>query len=339
VSAQITQTEIARLAGVTRLTVRRALGGQTGVGAQTADRIRQLAQQHGYLPNAAANATRTGRFNAIGLLIGSVTPRYLPAELVYGIEQSLADTGDQLLFSRLSDDRLRDDKTTPRMLQQLMVDGLLLHYTHQFPAELPARLSRHRLPSIWINTRLDHDCVYLDDEAAARSATRRLLELGHRRIAYVDRDATGHYSETDRRAGYEAQMRDAGLTPAIFALNYPTTRRPADTRFADARAWLDRPDPPTAVLAYSSTLMGPIATAALSMGRRLPEDLSLVGFDRYHLSPIGVPLTVIDTSMQQIATQAVDMLRRKIRRPAEDLAPAIVEPPMSDPCSLGPPVA
>jgi LacI family transcriptional regulator len=334
---QVTQSDIARHAGVTRLTVRRALGGQRGVGPTTARRIREIADEMGYMPNAAANATRTGQFHAIGLLIGSVTPRYLPAELVHGVEDALTETGDQLLFSRLSDDRLRDDQAAPRMLQQLMVDGLLLHYTHRFPRELPDRLARHRLPSIWINSRLDHDCIFFDDFAAARDATRRLLQLGHTRVAYVDRNPSGHYSESDRREGYETAMRDAGLTLQIVELTYPTADGPPDSRLADARAWLSGPDAPSAAVVYSATLMGPVATAALSLGRRIPDDLSLIGFGRDPVSAVGLPLTLIDTSMQGIAQQAVAMLRQKIAAPQRRLEPTAIRPPLTEPCSLGPP--
>jgi DNA-binding LacI/PurR family transcriptional regulator len=335
---QVTQTDIARQAGVTRLTVRRALLGQNGVGKVTAQRIRNLADELGYMPNAAANATRTGRFHAIGLLIGSVTPRYLPAELVHGVEEALTETQDQLLFSRLSDERLKDDQATPRMLQQLMVDGLLLHYTHRFPEELPERLARHRLPSIWINSRLSHDCVFFDDFAAARHATQCLLDRGHTRVAYVDRDPSGHYSEADRRAGYLAAMRDAGREPQIKELHYPTPAAPADTRLADAHAWLSGPDAPTAALVYSSTLMGPVATAALSLGRRIPQDLSLIGFGRDPVSAVGLPLTLVDTSMQGMAQRAVDMLRQKIAAPERRLEPAVLCPPLTGEHSLAPPV-
>ena len=94
---------------------------------------------------------------------------------MHGVEEALAETNDQLLFSRLSDERLKDERSAPRMLRQLMVDGLLLHYTHRFPEDLPDRLAGNRLPSVWINTRLPHDCVYLDDYAAAREAAQRLL--------------------------------------------------------------------------------------------------------------------------------------------------------------------
>ena len=335
--AQITQSDIARHAGVTRLTVRRALEGKAGVGAVTAQRIQRLAKDLGYMPNAAANATRTGRFHAIGLLIGSVTPRYLPAELVHGVEEALAETNDQLLFSRLSDERLKDERSAPRMLRQLMVDGLLLHYTHRFPEDLPDRLAGNRLPSVWINTRLPHDCVYLDDYAAAREATQRLLQLGHTRVAYVDRDASGHYSESDRRDGYAAAMAEAGLTPRVVQMNYPTAASPADSRLSDARAWLSGSDAPTAALVYGATLLGPVAAAALSLGRSIPRDLSLIGFSRDPVSSIGLPMTIVDTAMQDVAARAVAMLRRKIDRPDQRLAPIVVRPPLTAPTSIAPP--
>lgn len=333
----ITQSDIARLAGVTRLTVRRALQGQPGVGETTASRIRRLAKDHGYLPNAAATATRTGRFNAVGLLVGSVTPRYLPAELVHGVEASLFECDCQLLFSSLSDQKLRDERFMPRVLQHLMVDGLLIHYTHRFPGKLPSLITSNRVPSIWINTRLKRDCVYLDDEAGAYRATKVLLEHGHRRITYVNRDSHGHYSEADRLAGYNRAMQEAGLEPTQFTLTYPRHEAPRDdTRFADANQWLSGPDRPTAVLTYSGSLAGPIAAAALAHGLSIPRDLSIIAFDRVTFSPVGIPLTCVQTSMEPLAEVAVDMLFRRIEHPSKTLPARSMEPELTELVSVAP---
>jgi len=340
-TSPITQSAIAELAGVTRLTVRRALQGQPGVGPQTAQRIRNLAREHGYLPNAAANATRTGRFHAVGLVIGSVTPRYLPAELVHGVEKPLVAAGYQLLFASLSDRAMTRDRLTPRMLQQLMVDGLLLHYTHDFPSRLPDLVQHNRVPTIWINTKLEHDCVYLDDRAAAYRATRTLLEHGHRRIGYVNCDRRGHYSETDRLGGYQQAMREAGLEPVTRVLAYPPHDQPgADDRYARARAWLDGPDRPTAVLAYSgSNHAGPIAAAALSLGLAIPRDLSLVSFDRVEFSPVGIPLSCVSTSMEPAGRVAVQLLQRKMDHPDQLIPAREITPELSHLASITAPPA
>lgn len=338
-SPTTTQSDIARLAGVTRLTVQRALQDRPGVGEATAQRIKQIAKAHGYMPNAAATATRTGRFNAVGLVIGSATPRYLPAELVHGVEQPLIEAGYQLLFSSLSQKSLASERLLPRVLQQLMVDGLLMHYTHGFPENLPDQIVNNRVPTVWINTRLAHDCVYLDDRAAAHQATRLLLEHGHRRICFAQRDAKGHYSEADRQAGYEQAMREAGLQPFVAEIVHPANQSAQqDVRFEQCRAVLSGPDRPTAVLAYSgSTHAGPLMGAALSLGLRIPEDLSLIAFDRVDFSPLGIPLTCVSTSMEAAANRAVQMLQQKIDHP-DRLLPAIkLLPPINAPVSVSRP--
>jgi len=335
----VTQSELAKMAGVTRLTVRRALEGKPGVGSDTAARIRKIATQQGYRPNAAALATRSGRFNAIALLIGSKNPLYLPAELVYGAERDLVASHRQLLFASLNDNQLENSEFMPKVLRHLMVDGLLIHDVRDASPAMQELVRRHRIPAIWVNTRLDADCVYLDDRAAAEHATRVLIAHGHTRIAYAISHQRGHYSETDRRGGYRTAMTSAGLTP-VELVAQPSAPSPThDHRLAAARAWLEQPDRPTALLTYEQSTATPVLAAAMSLGMTVPRDLSLITFARLDFSDIGQPLTHIHASLKPAAEIAVDMLDRKIAAPAKPIDPQPIQPPLSDLFSVAAPPA
>ena len=85
-------------------------------------------------------------------------------------------------------------------------------------------------------------------------------------MAYLDRDASGHYSESDRREGYAAAMAEASLILCVVQMSYPTAASPADSRLSDARAWFSGSGAPTAALVYGAALLGPVAAAALSLG-------------------------------------------------------------------------
>jgi len=335
----VTQSELAKLAGVTRLTVRRALEGKPGVGSETAARIRKIASQQGYRPNAAALATRSGRFNAVALLIGSANPLYLPAELVYGAERALVESHRQLLFASLNDHQLENPEFMPKVLKHLMADGLLIHDVRAASPAMRSLVQRHRIPSIWVNTRLDADCVYLDDRAAAEHATRVLIAHGHRRIAYAISHERGHYSERDRREGYRDAMTSAGLAPVELVAQDTPPSPTNDRRLAAARDWLEQPDRPTALLTYEQSTATPVLAAAMSLGMTVPRDLSLITFARIDFSDIGQPLTHIHASLKPAAEMAVEMLDRKIAEPAKFIDPKPIQPPLSEPVSVAAPPA
>lgn len=286
--------EIARRAGVSSRTAYRVLNGEGGKGQRCdavarAARIHAVAHELGYRPNQAARAMRVGRFATAALLLGrGESTSTLAHGLLAGVHDQLADEGMHLTLARMTDEQLSDQRYLPGALRELMLDGLLLYYTHGEPPELEALLERFRIPTIWINNARLQDAVYPDDEAGARLATEQLLALGHRRIAWWSFSAEeGHYSMAARRAGYRATMRAAGLEPEIRQqpLQAQQLDRPGDDHLAVARAWLTG-ERPTAVLGQSGKVGLVAAIAAFSLGLRIPEDLS-VSFTDQSLDDVG----------------------------------------------------
>jgi DNA-binding LacI/PurR family transcriptional regulator len=100
-------------------------------------------------------------------------------------------------------------------------------------------IQRYQIPSVWLNAKLESDCVYPDDFEAAGQACKYLLQMGHRRIAYVDYMSSGHYSTADRRNGYLRAMRSARLKPQIFS----NARERPQTEWLDLSCeWLRAPN-------------------------------------------------------------------------------------------------
>lgn len=339
----ITIADIAARAGVSTRMVSEALNGKTkGVrrdALERAERIRGIARRMGYRPNATATVLRTGRFGAIALLTGSRAPEYLPGELVFAADREFARHGEHLLFARVGDDQLTSDAYVPKALETWCADGLLIYYTHRFPPAMSALIDRHRIPSVWVNTRRDHDCVYLDDFDAALGMTRRMIEAGHRRVAYVHLFCDGHYSDADRRGGYEAAMKKAGLAPRCVEASLDRHARgtPSDGRFALADAMLEGPDRPTAVLAYDLAAAGPVMHAAARRGLDVPADLSLAVFGRMYRNDTGVPLTTLSDDLENVGEIAARRIREKIADPATPLPPTAVALDVLDGGSVAPP--
>ena len=340
--ARVTARDVAREAGVSQTTVSYVLNGRQDVTIPDATRQRVLdaARRTGYRANTSARSMRTGRFDSIGL-INSVVGGHstLQRHTLHGITEALARRGLHLTLAALTDDALTDDRVVPKLLSQWMADGLLLNYSQAIPERLRRIVVEHALPTIWMNTDLDADCVRPDDLGAAREATRRLIALGHRRIAYVGYpfapgEAT-HYSVRARAEGYHQAMAGAGLAPRLLEWEGGAHRTGAG---AAARAALTAPGRPTALVAYWPAVALVAFHQALTLGLRVPENLTIVTFSDYWLKEEGLPIATWLVPSAELGTRSVEALVEKIRAPGGPL-PAWLLPFETDTHFLMPPHA
>lgn len=326
-SAPITQKELARLAGLSQQTVNRALAGHPDVCEKTRLEVVRLAEQHGYRPNAAAQAMRSGRHGCVLLLMSTDRGKsFLPMELLDGIHEGLAAHDQRLMLANLDDEALGSEAILPASLRRWMADGVIINYTHDIPSRLEEIIRASRLPAVWINVKRDVDAVYPDDHVGGLVATRRLLELGHRRIAFVNTMSELHYSARDRRAGYEAAMRGAGLPPDCLVLpdRFPT----AAERRAILRGWLDRPQLPTAIVTARPHDALTLRSLALESGLRLPQQLSLITIAESAEDRDGTELSTMRLPERAVGLAAVAMLMRRTGtdapQPAQSIAPTAI---------------
>ena len=316
--SRVTLRDIAEASGYSIDTVSKVLSGRRKETwpsmVRRADEIRRVARQLGYQPNAAARATRSGRFGSVGLVLSTDRGRSnLPAPLLDALLDALSDAGMSLTVAKWSDAELDSGQHTPRLLNEWMVDGLVVNYTHQISKPLMQSVREQGRPAVWLNIDFEHDCVRPDDFGGGRRATEHLLELGHRRIIYADfswgtKDIDeAHFSVRDRQQGYEAAMRDAGLEPRVerprFGLS--GTERPAAYTEIFRRA-----DRPTAMLGYAPTTN--LALRAWDSGLRVPHDVSVLGFGDTTVDPLGRPLRQMRIDRGELGRRAVAMMLRKL---------------------------
>ncbi len=327
----ITLHEIAERAGVTQMTVSRVLNGtytaKRPTAVNRAERIRRLAQEMGYRPNTAAQATASGKFNSIAMVCGhGRTTSTLPQALLYGLTDALAEQKMQLVMSRLSDQALTDDQQLPLFLRQHTCDGLLLNYTHCIPEGTRELIEQYRIPSVWLNVKQSHDCVYPDDFSASRDATRWLIKQGHRRIVYAhlklrtNNAVPDHYSVADRLAGYKAALQEACLPmQALLERDLETE----EERVVRIRALLASDDRPTALLGYG-TEPSAAYMAAMQLGLRVPDDLQLVGIDNNLITLGGIPIPTVRVSAKALGQAAAAAVIAKVDQPDRKLPPLAV---------------
>jgi len=324
-----TLKQVAERAGTSVQTVSRVLNGRNKETwpsmAARAERIRRIAQELDYRPNAAARAVPTGRTGTIALLLASDRRlSHLPPQLFSGIERASAERDLRLMVATLSDAHLTDEHKMPRLLRELSCDGLLINYHARIPQRLIELVRRHRLPAVWINSRHEADCVYPDEFEAGHRLTRYLLKQGHRRVAYVDLShgpselETAAFSVRDRQRGYEQAMAEAGLATQVVR---GPERVPRRGRGGYLEQWLAQHEPPTAAVSYGSASALPLLVAARDRGLRVPEDLAITTFGDELCDVAGRNLPTMVVPGSVLGQEAVRMLARKVDRPQARLEP------------------
>jgi LacI family transcriptional regulator len=348
----VTIKEIARRTGLSIPTVGNVLGrAASRYSAETRQRVMRAAAEMGYKPNASARAMRQGRFGCASLVLSrskQQTHSHIPNRLIDGLEDELSGHDMHLTVSRLTDEELSTNDFVPKVLREHMADGMIVNYTHEIPPGMLELIRAHHTPAVWLNAKLEADCVYPDDYGAAKSATQHLLSLGHRRIALVHTIApfelyptfeaswaSRHYSVTDRAAGYTDALADAGLKPRILSHERFIGE---SEQFEACRALLSGPDRPTALLVYNEGEVGSIVCAARVLGLGIGRDLSVAAFAPTPMSLAGERIANVAIPTEEMGRHAVKMLLRKIAAPETPCDPEAIAYGLGDErASLAPP--
>jgi LacI family transcriptional regulator len=306
--------DVARLAGVSTATVSRALNGTGQVAGAKRKAIDEAVEQLGYRPNTIARSLVTRSTQTIALLLPDITNPFY-AELVAGIHQLTLERDYTMLLCTTDFDPEQEERYL-RLLRAKHVDGALVDGL-VLPPERIARFVEDGFPIVCLDRDVDSPAVPLvqvDNRMGARLATEHLLSLGHRRIAHI-MGAPARISE-ERLLGYQGALADAGVAAdsALVALGNFT-----ETGGHDAMAALIEAAPDlTAVFAGNDLSAIGAMNVISASGRRVPDDVSIVGFDDVRLSEYtSPPLTTIRQPAGEIARHATELLLGMIagRRP------------------------
>ncbi len=318
----VTISDIARQARVSKVTVSNVLRKEGRFAETTRQRVLKAAREMGYRPSAAARAITRGRFGAVGILASTSPGRSVYAPFLEGLFKASHRHDMSLLLSEVEDEKLSDRRAVPKLLREWMVDGLIIAYMQEFPRTLAQLIREFRVPSVWMNSKHEADCVHPDDYQGASLGAGHLVQHGHQRIAYVCQLRDSHYSAIDRRAGYCHTMAEAGLSPQVV---YPGERLIGLKQlFSDMKQIFQRDDRPTAVVCYSAEECIPTFHAASAVGLRVPEDLSLLALGNDTVIGAGPVVTTVRFDPGAVAAQTIEMLRKKIRRPGELIPPQTI---------------
>ena len=310
------------------MTVSKALRDESDISAATKARLRALAEEMGYTPNAFAQALRSRRSKLFGLVISAVTnPVY--ARVLMAIEEQAQELGFQILFAQ-SLNQVDREHTVIRGLLSRRVDGLFIAPVYRLEPTAPIyeELRKRGTPVVLLGHKAPFCQSFInvetDDLAASYAATQHLLQLGHRRIAFFGGPPAVPAAQ-ERVEGYRRALREADV-PLDDRLIF-TAGSTIEEGGNAALQMLNESPGATAVQAVNDLVAIGAATVFLSQGLNIPRDLSLVGFGNVLVSEhFRVPLTTVRQPKLRLGAAAMDSMIRLMRgeRPNTKRLPAEV---------------
>jgi DNA-binding LacI/PurR family transcriptional regulator len=304
--------DVAERAGVSIATVSRAVNHIPTVNAELASRVWKAIEEVGYLPNTQARALVSGRSKMLGLIVSEITNPFFP-ELVQEFESLAVAQGYEVLIGSTNYDPARTESLMRRLLQR-NVDGVAV-MTFGVEEELVQRLVEREFPLVFVDAGPDLPnirTVKVDYAGGIRQGVQHLAALGHRNIAFIS-GPLAQRSPTARRDAFLKSMAELGLQ--VPAEHLAEGNHTMEGGISAMERLIALGELPTAVMCSNDmTAIG--ALHALYRTRyRVPEDISVVGFDDIHLAQFVLPpLTTVQMSCKALAAAAVEGLRAGIER-------------------------
>ena len=304
--SQPTMKKVAERAGVSTALVSLVMRGAPNVSDHRRERVLQAADELGYRPNVLARNLASGRTQTIGVVLNDFHNLFF-AEVADGL-QNAADAGGYRLLYGNGKHSVDGEAEAVEAFLQFRVDGVIL--AGSLDAETMEKAARSAAVVVVGRSELSDsvDTVNTDDRAGADLAVDHLVGLGHRRIAHIDGgDGAG---ADERSAGYCESMRRHGLEHfmQIVAGDFDESGGKSGTA-----ELMGSPSPPTAIFASNDLTAIGVLDELHSLGRRVPDDVSLVGFDNTALAAMSyISLTTVDQPRELLGRSAVDLIMGRI---------------------------
>jgi DNA-binding LacI/PurR family transcriptional regulator len=329
--------DVSREAGVSLGTVSRVLNNSPSVGETTRERVEATIARLGYRPHPGARSLASGSTRSLAVLVPELS-NPLFGEIAAAAQEAADAHEHTVLVYGTSGDPDRERRYIESMLEH-RVDSLLLVRSSLARDELEVLTESMTIVEIGLGRQFPRSRVVgVDEVKGARTAVEHLLDLGHTRIALI-RGTDGDSGAADRARGFHDALAARGLRPSDELI---ATAPFGEQGGADAmNAILDRaPEPPTAVFASTDLMALGAMSALMRRGHRIPDDISLVGYDDIRISEhLPVPLTTVRVPAIDLGREAVRLaidgedaetvtlpseivIRRSAARPSRERNPA-----------------
>lgn len=307
---KVTITDIAQRADVSISTVSRVLRGTAPVTESKRKAVMAAVAELNYQPNVFARGLASGESMAMGVLTQNFGSPFYDA-ILQGVVQGLRDTRYFPVFAD-GQWQLEIEKEAVMALMQRQIDGLIViggflasEQLSRFAEQIPIVVVARRVPGF------EENCLYIDNVKAAYMATQHLIELGHRRIAHIS-GRGDHPDAAERKRGYIKALEDAGIEPLPELIVEGNFRRQSGVLAVDML--LTRGIAFSAIFAANDQMAFGTRLALYRRGIRVPEDLSLVGFDDEPAAAFMIPpLTTVRQPAVELGREASKVILARLR--------------------------
>lgn len=283
---KVTIIDVAKTAGVSRQTVSRAINDKGEISPETKERVLAAVEKLGYRPNRLAQSMITQQSMTIGLVVPDITNLFFP-EVARGVQDAGRENGYNILLCNTDDDP-EEELVNLNSLQDHQVDGIIIVSSSADEKNL-AKFADVSAPIVLFNRAFNHPNVSLmmtDNVRGGYMATEHLISLGHRRIGMIAPHSSQE-SKAKRVQGYQEALRAAGIEPDPDLIV-----REANTLqggYQGMKKLLSENPEITAIFTYNDLLALGAMRACRDAGRRIPEDIAIIGFDDISLAAMVTP--------------------------------------------------
>lgn len=307
-----TAQDVCRLAGVSTATLSRTLRTPELVKEDTRNKVFSAIEKTGYRPNLLASSVKTGKSHTIMVLVPNlINPFFL--RLIHGIEDAAQEHSYSVLLCNTQGESARENEYAAMTLSN-RADGII-HLDHSFPFSDSDKKLAEKVPMVSIGERIrsdyDYPVIELDNFAATRALALHLVSYGHTQFGLIAGKKNTRITD-DRIEGILSVMRQEGIElddARIVGGAYTT-----ESGRQGAIDLMQLENPPTAIFCLSDDIAIGAIYQLKEMGIRVPEDVSVVGFDNIAYSAfIDPPLTTIDQPAHEMGVRAVQVLMNQIK--------------------------
>lgn len=315
--------DVAKLAGVAPITVSRVLNNSGYASEETRARVESAVATLGYVPNTLARGLRSKRTNTLALVMTDITNPFFTL-IARGVEDRASNSGYTVIYCNTDESETEEEKYL-NILVQKQVDGILLVPACSNSQSIKF-LNSNEIPFVLIDRSVPDtkaDIVHCNSEEGAYQLIRYLVELGHQRIVAITGPREVSTAQ-ERVAGYQRAMNEAGLKDCVQAYYGSFTQ---NSGYELTKQALTLEPQPTAFFGANNFISIGVLKALRDAGLRVPEDVSVVGFDDLPDSMIVEPfLTVSAQPAYQMGSQATELLLKRISGQLTEAEQEIVLP-------------
>jgi DNA-binding LacI/PurR family transcriptional regulator len=308
--------DIAARAGVSVMTVSKVLRDAPDISVATKTRVKKMAEEMGYVPDSLAQGLRTRTTRTIGLVISAVTNPIF-ARAILAIEEQAFALGYDLILAHTLNDPAREEMVIRRLLSR-RVDGIIISPVHRIAPTAPVyrELADSRAAVVILGHKSPF-CASLpnvetDDLIGSYEATRHLLSLGHRRIAYFAGPTVATWAQ-ERLEGYQRALRDAAIeVDERLIFSGGVTIEEGESA---ALQMLNEGVQATAIQASNDMTAVGIGSLLLRQGLKIPDEISLAGFGNILVCEyFAVPLTTVRQPKFRLGAAAMELMRALLKQ-------------------------